>query len=321
MEKGMSANDFCHYIWKIYLEERRYDLLDDYISDKISVIGTGAHEVERNLEEFLAAMAQEGREWNGRFIIRDQWYQTTELSESHSLVMGELTVRENAADGILYDMRFRFTVVLEKAESGWKLLHIHQSIPDPNQTRDEFFPHHVVEQTHTEVVYNLRHDSLTGLLNRLYFKETCERYLVTEDGGTFLMMDIDWFKQVNDQYGHPTGDKLLVSFSESLKAVVSPTDIAGRIGGDEFAIFLSNVRKEEDVAAFIDKLKNDWRERQKVLLLQSPVFVSVGAAVSSQKGAAYDSLLNQADQLLYHAKEKKGTELVHWEFDRTKSQG
>ena len=48
-------------------------------------------------------------------MIRDQWYQTTELSDSHSLVMGELVVREDSEEGILYDMCFRFTVVLEKA--------------------------------------------------------------------------------------------------------------------------------------------------------------------------------------------------------------
>lgn len=321
MEKDISANDFCRYIWKIYLEERRYDLLDDYISDKISVIGTGAHEVERNLEEFLAAMAQEGREWNGRFIIRDQWYQTTELSEKNSLVMGEMTVRENASDGILYDICFRFTIVLEKTESGWKLLHIHQSVPDPNQTRDEFFPHHTVEQTYTEVVYNLRHDSLTGLLNRLYFKETCERFLASEEGGAFLMMDIDCFKQINDQYGHLTGDKLLVSFAESLKAVVSSGGIAGRVGGDEFAVFMFGVRQAEEVDSFLENLKNDWRIRQKALELQNPVSVSIGAAFFLQGEAVYAKMLDRADQALYHAKEKKGTELVQWEFDGTKSQG
>ena len=162
MEKNISANDFCRFIWKSYLEERRYDLISDFISDKISIIGTGAHEVERNLQEFIAKIEEESQEWTGRFIIRDQWYQTTELSDSHSLVMGELAVREDADEGILYDMCFRFTIVLEKAECGWKIVHIHQSVADPNQASDEFFPHHMVEQTYTQIVYNLRHDSLTG---------------------------------------------------------------------------------------------------------------------------------------------------------------
>ena len=296
------------------MEERRYDLIGESISDTISVIGTGAHEVGRNLEEFLAMMGHESREWDGRFTIQDQWYQTTELSESHSLVMGELVVREDAPDGILYDMRFRFTVVLEKTENGWKVQHIHQSIPDPNQTRDEFFPHHMVEKNYTQVIYNLRHDSLTGLLNRQYFKETCERFLTAGDSGAFLMMDVDRFKQINDQYGHPDGDKALISFSESLKAGFFSTTLAGRIGGDEFAAFLSGFKQKEEVEAFLDRLMTDWQERQKVLMMQSPVSVSVGVAFSLAGETSYDSLFNRADQALYRAKEKQGTRLIPWAF-------
>lgn len=314
MDKEVSANDFCRHIWKLYLEDRRYDLIGDYISDKISVIGTGAHEVDRNLEEFVSSMGTESQEWNGRFTIRDQWYQTTELPPRHALVMGELIVREDSEDGILYDMRFRFTVVLEKSESGWKVLHIHQSVPDPNQTRDEFFPHHMVEQNYTQVIYNLRHDSLTGLLNRLYFKETCERFLATGENGAFLMLDIDCFKQINDQYGHPAGDKALICFSESLKAVVSSTSMAGRIGGDEFAVFLTGFHQKAEIELFFDRLNTNWLERQKVLLLQAPLTVSAGVAFSTPDDISYNSLHSKADLALYRAKEKKGDQPVHWEL-------
>lgn len=317
MENDLSANDFCRYIWKLYLEDRRYDLVGDYISDNISVIGTGAHEVERNLEDFLTTIGQESREWTGRFIIRDQWYQTTELSANHSLVMGELVVREDAMNGVLYDIRFRFTVVLEKSESSWKLVHIHQSVPDPNQTRDEFFPHHMVEQTHTQVIYNLRHDSLTGLLNRLYFKETCERFLATGDSGALLMMDIDRFKQINDHSGHATGDKALISFSESLKATIFSTALAGRIAGDEFAVFLSGFKQKADVESFFDRLEIDWQERQKMLPMPYPVSVSIGVAFSSPQDTIYDSLINKADQALYHAKKQKEDKLIHWIYYQT----
>lgn len=314
MEKNISADDFCRFLWKSYLEDRRYDLIGNFISDKISVIGTGAHEIEKNAEEFFAKMANESREWTGRFTIRNQWYQTTELSDSHSLVMGELTVRGDADKGILYDMCFRFTVVLEKTESGWKIVHIHQSVADPNQTSDEFFPHHMVEHTHTQVVYNLRHDSLTGLLNRLYFKETCERFLAAGEGGAFLMIDIDLFKKINDQYGHLIGDKTLISFSESLKAVISPACLAGRIGGDEFTVFLPGVKQKSEMEAFLTALRADWEERQKALQIHVQVSLSVGITFASDENALYEVLLDQADQALYLAKGNKGRGLVHWEF-------
>ena len=83
-------------------------------------------------------------------MIRDQWYQTTELSDSHSLVMGELVVREDSEEGILYDMCFRFTVVLEKSENGWKVVHIHQSVADPNQMSDEFPPSYGGKNSYTD---------------------------------------------------------------------------------------------------------------------------------------------------------------------------
>lgn len=314
MDKNISANDFCRRIWKLYLEDRRYDLIGNYISDKISVIGTGAHEIERNLDEFLGVMNTESQEWSGRFIIQDQWYQTTELSEFYALVFGELIVREDAEDGILYDMHFRFSIVLEKIQDGWKLLHIHQSVPDPNQTRDEFFPHHMVEQTYTQVIYNLRHDSMTGLLNRLYFKETCERFLSIGERGAFLMLDIDCFKQINDNYGHSAGDKALMCFSESLKAVLFSTSVAGRIGGDEFAVFLVGLHQKAEIESFFDKLNKDWLIRQKALMLKDSLTVSVGVIFSVSDDISYSSLLNKADQALYRAKKKKTNQQVHWEL-------
>ena len=313
MERNISADDFCRFIWKSYLEERRYDLVNEFVSEKISVIGTGAHEVERNLEEFIASFTEESNSWNGRFVIRDQWYQTTELSDSHSLVMGELVVREDTDEGILYDMCFRFTVVLEQTESGWKIVHIHQSVADPNQASDEFFPNHMVEKTHTQIVYNLRHDSLTGLLNRLYFKETCERFLADGTGGAFLMIDIDWFKKINDQYGHPAGDRTLISFSESLKSVVSPKDLTGRIGGDEFTLFLADINEKSEIEDFLVMLKSDWEERQKALEMHDKISVSAGITFASGGNVSYEALLNKADQALYLAKKNRDNELVHWE--------
>ena len=67
MGENISANDFCRYIWKSYLEDRRYDLVNEFVSDKISVIGTGAHEIERNLHEFIANLQK--RAMNGPGIL------------------------------------------------------------------------------------------------------------------------------------------------------------------------------------------------------------------------------------------------------------
>lgn len=305
MGKVQSEEMFCRSIWHGYLVERRYDILEEVVAENISVIGTGAHEVSRNMEEFAAAMSYESREWNVRFIIKDQWYQTTRLSDTHSLVMGEIVVREDAEDGILYDLRFRFTMVLVRQGDSWKLCHIHQSVPDCNQTADEFFPHHIVEKNERQVIYSLRHDGLTGLLNRLYLKQTVNRFIVEQPAGILLMMDIDKFKQLNDSFGHPFGDSILIALSQSLQAVFGQA-VAGRIGGDEFVVYLPGIENREQAEPYLQRFREDWKERQQPLKLPQEITVSMGCSRCPEHGSNYDELWKCADQALYQAKENGG---------------
>ena len=190
IDLAKSAEDFCRFLWRSYLVERRYDILGDVVDPGISVIGTGAHEISRNLQEFSASMERESAEWNGVFTIRDQWYQTTCVADDIYLVICELMAKEYSTDGILYDVRFRFTLLLRRCEGSWKVLHVHQSVPDPNQAQDEFFPHRMVEQNGQQVIYNLRHDTMTGLLNRLYLPETVNRYMADQPAGLLLTLDV-----------------------------------------------------------------------------------------------------------------------------------
>ena len=273
--------------------------MDEVIDEEISVIGTGAHEMCPNIESFAASIARESQEWNGSFIIKDQWYQATELSPAFSLVIGELAVKEDGEDGILYDMRFRFTMVLRRTEESWRLVHVHQSVPDANQSHDEFFPHRMIESDSSQVIYNLRHDTMTSLLNRLYLKEIVNRAIDEEAVGKMLMMDIDDFKSLNDDYGHPFGDKVLILFAQSLKASFAQAMI-GRIGGDEFIVYLPGTA--ETLGRDIDGFLLDWKESQGVLELSRPITVSIGIAEVPKDGTNYDDVWKKADQALYQAK-------------------
>lgn len=300
MNVNMTAEEFCRFVWQKYLVERRYDIMDEVIDGQISVIGTGAHEMCPNIESFVASITRESQEWNGAFIIKDQWYQTTELTEQLSLVIGELAVKEDGNDGILYDVRFRFTMIVRKTESGFKLIHVHQSVPDANQAHDEFFPHRMIEENSSQVIYNLRHDTMTGLLNRLYLKEIVNRAMEEDTDGIMLMMDIDDFKSLNDRYGHPFGDKVLVLFAQSLKAAF-PQAMIGRIGGDEFVVYLTG--KSDRLKDRIDRFLLDWQESQAVLALTHLITASIGIAEVPKDGNNYDVVWEKADQALYQAKE------------------
>ncbi len=214
-----------------------------------------------NVESFITSITRESQEWDGAFIIKDQWYQATELSKSLFLVIGELAVKENGGDGILYDMRFRLPWSYGKRRQVGNCCMCISLCQTPTKLAMNSFPHRMVEESSRQIIYNLRHDTMTGLLNRLYLKEIVNRAMAEEAAGKMLMMDIDDFKRLNDHYGHPFGDKVLILFAQSLKTSF-PQAMIGRIGGDEFIVYLPG--RSDTVREQIDRLLQDWKESQGV---------------------------------------------------------
>lgn len=146
-------------------------------------------------------------------------------------------------------------------------------------------------------------DVLTGLLNRQGFFEQASRLLgrQTERGSScVLMLDLDYFKQVNDRYGHAGGDTVLRHFARILRKQLRPGDCIGRIGGEEFTALLVGASAQEahDIA---DRLRQAWgRERVRVgeQLLQCTVSIGVCTA----RMGTLEARLQRADTALYRAK-------------------
>lgn len=148
--------------------------------------------------------------------------------------------------------------------------------------------------------YRAEHDALTGLINRGAF-ERLKEVLKAEDSSLGLMIvDVDTFKQVNDQYGHETGDKILQKVAKLLEENFRSTDYPARIGGDEFAVILTKATEE---------MKSVIEEKLKMInhTLLNPenglpkVSVSVGVAFSDN--GFTDDLYKKADSALYITKE------------------
>ena len=144
-------------------------------------------------------------------------------------------------------------------------------------------------------------DGLTGLYN----SAAC-RSLVTEklqaldaDGmGAFLLMDMDDFKQVNDRYGHQTGDRILMQFGELLKDTMPENSILARIGGDEFVVYLESVASEDEINTVCAALREDAHS---IRMGDEHVTISIGA-VAARKEDDYDALYRIADGHMYRAK-------------------
>lgn len=149
-------------------------------------------------------------------------------------------------------------------------------------------------------------DSLTGIYNR----EACENlvieYLKEKDASlycAFIIIDIDYFKQINDYLGHKIGDNLLVDFSERLKSIFSNNDIISRLGGDEFIIFIKDI-EEYNIVNIEEKLKKLCELMDKKVEynnITQRISISLGCAIT-KFNTSFNELYTIADELLYEVK-------------------
>jgi putative two-component system response regulator len=149
----------------------------------------------------------------------------------------------------------------------------------------------------SQLHHKASHDSLTGLWNHDYAREYIVRQLqnAPEHKYAILLVDLDNFKEANDQHGHIFGDGVLRHTAEKLRGSVRSGDIVARIGGDEFLIFLEYSSDIRGTAERIFRaLSGPYAEFE--------IRVSMGVALSEQNGSDYDTLLHCADRALYAAK-------------------
>lgn len=161
-------------------------------------------------------------------------------------------------------------------------------------------------------------DFLTGISNRASFEElACNAISQAERSEQPLVMamfDIDFFKSVNDDYGHDIGDKVLIAFAECLSECFRQYDIVARIGGEEFAVCLPQTSIESGIVA-CERLRSSI-EQMKVSTdndLQKEIGVTVSVGVTSSASTSLDlaSLLKQADLGLYHAKSHGRNQVIN----------
>jgi diguanylate cyclase (GGDEF)-like protein len=149
-------------------------------------------------------------------------------------------------------------------------------------------------------------DTLTGIYNRRHFMARLDsewkRFRRYERPLSILMLDIDHFKSINDRYGHDVGDQVIVAVAQLCATQTRDSDVAARIGGEEFAIILPETNLDDACAA---------AERLRVAVAENPfatrtgvltVTASVGAALAEANVAGLAELMKRADEALYAAK-------------------
>ena len=157
-----------------------------------------------------------------------------------------------------------------------------------------------------EVVDELTMDSLTKVYNKKTITEYASR-LVKQDTVnriSIAILDIDYFKQVNDRYGHLYGDKVLTGVAKKLKEVVGEDGVVGRIGGDEFMIVLKGINDDYALRGILRAIRTQVKWEFKNDYENFQVTTSIGVAFSPNNGHDYEELFKKADFCLYVAKEK-----------------
>jgi diguanylate cyclase (GGDEF)-like protein len=157
-----------------------------------------------------------------------------------------------------------------------------------------------------EIRHQALHDGLTGLANRVLFRDRVEHAVerCRRTGGqiAILFIDLDDFKTLNDTHGHARGDEVLTAAAGRVLGVLRPSDTPARLGGDEFAVLIEDVVDEADALAVAMRLAVALREPMPLGHSTVRVAASIGVALGGAGGETTDDLLRNADVAMYAAK-------------------
>ena len=157
------------------------------------------------------------------------------------------------------------------------------------------------------IIHLAQHDPLTGLPNRRLFRDIINLELAQARRNRrklgLLFLDLDRFKEINDTFGHETGDELLKEVSKRLKACIRKSDAAARIGGDEFNIVLADIVRPEDITLIAAKIMHSFKRTFTIAGYEFHVTASIGISIYPDDSEEIDTLYRYADIAMYHAKE------------------
>ncbi|HOK09715.1 MAG TPA: diguanylate cyclase [Candidatus Hydrogenedens sp.] len=162
-------------------------------------------------------------------------------------------------------------------------------------------------ETQKALEYEAVHDPLTSVLNRRGVFERLQEELERAERNNLqtciAMCDLDYFKKINDTYGHQTGDDVLKGFVKLIRSQLRPYDLLGRIGGEEFLIVIPNINKQDAINT-LKRLNTTIQENEiDTITGKHKITVSIGGILIQGKDTI-DSIIKYTDEMLYLAKEK-----------------
>lgn len=165
-----------------------------------------------------------------------------------------------------------------------------------------------LKKNQEEIEYIAHYDPVTGLANRTLMLDRLQqamKHATRNDSKLCLVfIDLDGFKQVNDNYGHHLGDELLAEVASRMQSVLRDEDTLARVGGDEFVAVLGDIQQVSETNNVLERLQHSVSEVTQVSGKAVNISASIGVSIYPQAEAVGpDQLLRQADQAMYHAKQ------------------
>ena len=226
------------------------------------------------------------------------------VAEMDRAQMQEYHLKRIRGEDVPDTYEFQFNSL--KGRQGWALLNL-TFFPDSGQTLVSVIDITERKRLETELRYLSNHDPLTGLYNRRALRKQLTEELHRADrykhALSVFMLDIDYFKPINDTLGHQAGDKILSSLAKMLESSVRITDYASRYGGEEFVVLLpeTSLTKATELA---ERLRIEIAEHSISIgdNKEHNITVSIGVSTYPEHGDSGEDLLNAADSAMYTAK-------------------
>lgn len=310
---------FDQYI-NAYLIERNLSKTAALFADSFSGFGTGLEERSYNKAEAMLLFKNDIESVPDPIEVHFHKKHFLLIDPDNALVTAELDM-----ETVIMEQRVKFNflrmlLIMHRFEEKVEIVGMHLSFPTDVHGDDESFPlkeleerTHILRRMVEEQTKSLKeaYDELTNLINRDHLTQVSSRYYFEEvlkneetryenfnRDYALILLDIDDFKNINDQYGHSSGDDVLKAVAATIRKIARKTDIVARWGGDEFVILMPETDLKTALAigeAISEAVKNGQYP------VESEITVSMGLSTALANGAE-NSLFKSVDEAMYQAK-------------------
>lgn len=161
----------------------------------------------------------------------------------------------------------------------------------------------IISEYTSDIKSSATTDPLTRLYNRSFMEDSISEMLIQETAGAMFIIDMDNFKHINDNYGHIVGDQTLKLLAGTLINCIRENDLAGRLGGDEFMLFIKDNTDKKSLSSIAENIIVSLAHELTNILPGNATSVSIGIAITPDNGTNFIDLYKNADRALYFIKE------------------